>query len=111
MVDPNLVGAVRAAAPHDRQVDVMSEVFGLLADPNRLRLLSALREVGELCVCDLARSVGMGESATSHALRLLRVHRVVTVRRAGRVAYYSLTDSHVRSLLDVARAHVAHGDC
>ena len=47
---------------------------------------------------------------TSHALRLLRAHRVVTVRRAGRMAYYSLTDGHVRLLLDVALEHVRRGD-
>lgn len=109
-VDPERVAAVQGALPGDEQVEALSEVFGLLGDPNRLRLLSALLEGGELCVCDLAASVGMGESATSHALRLLRAHRVVKVRRAGRVAYYSLTDGHVRMLLDVALEHVAHGD-
>lgn len=109
-VDPDRVASVRAALPVDDTMEALSEVFGLLSDPNRLRLLSALLEAGELCVCDLAASVGMGESATSHALRLLRAHRVVKVRRAGRVAYYSLTDGHVRMLLDVALEHVAHGD-
>lgn len=101
---------MRAALPVDDAVEALAEVFGLLSDPNRLRLLSALLEGGELCVCDLAASVGMAESATSHALRLLRAHRVVKVRRSGRVAYYSLTDAHVRMLLDVALEHVAHGD-
>lgn len=109
-VDPARVASVRAALPVDDTVEALTEVFGLLSDPNRLRLLSALLEGGELCVCDLAASVGMAESATSHALRLLRAHRVVKVRRAGRVAYYSLTDGHVRMLLDVALEHVAHGD-
>lgn len=109
-VDPDRVAAVRAALPEAETVEALSEVFGLLSDGNRLRLLSALLEAGELCVCDLAASTGMGESATSHALRLLRAHRVVKVRRAGRVAYYSLTDGHVRTLLDVALEHVAHGD-
>lgn len=73
-------------------------------------LLLALLEGGELCVPDLAAAVGMGESAVSHALRLLRTTRVVKVRRAGRMAFYSLTDSHVRLLLDVALEHLRHGD-
>lgn len=94
--------------------DVVNElaegVFSLLADPNRLRLLVCLLEGGELCVCDLAAAVGMGESAASHALRLLRAHRVVKVRRTGRMAYYSLTDGHVRLLLDVALEHLGHDD-
>lgn len=109
-VDPGRVRAVRSALPGEEEVAALAGVFGLLGDPNRLRLLSALLEGGELCVCDLAASVGMGESAASHALRLLRAHRVVKVRRAGRVAFYSLIDGHVRLLLDVALAHVAHGD-
>ncbi|MCG5212888.1 metalloregulator ArsR/SmtB family transcription factor [Streptosporangium sp. KLBMP 9127] len=84
-----------------------AEVFGLLADPGRLRLLVALLE-GELCVCDLAAVTGQSESAASHALRLLRAHRIVAVRRTGRMAYYRLEDAHVRMLLDLAVAHTEH---
>jgi DNA-binding transcriptional ArsR family regulator len=84
-----------------------AEVFGLLSDPGRLRLLVALLD-GELCVCDLAAVTGLSESAASHALRLLRAHRVVTVRRAGRMAYYRVDDAHVRMLLDLAVAHTEH---
>lgn len=85
----------------------MADVFGLLADPGRLRLLSVLLD-GEACVCDLAAACGQSESAVSHALRLLRAHRVVTVRRAGRRAFYRLDDLHVRRLLDLALTHVSH---
>jgi DNA-binding transcriptional ArsR family regulator len=109
LVDPARVAHVRAALPSGDLVDELAEgVFGLLADANRLRLLMSLLEGGELCVCDLAAAAGMAESATSHALRLLRAHRVVKVRRAGRMAYYSLIDGHVRMLLDVALEHVRH---
>ena len=111
VVDAQRVTAVRAALPDADLLDELADgVFGLLADPNRLRLLVSLLEGGELCVCDLAAATGMGESATSHALRLLRAHRVVKVRRAGRMAYYSLCDGHVRMLLDVALEHVRHGE-
>ncbi len=107
LVDPARVAAVRKALPNADVVEELAGgVFALLSDPGRLRLLMSLLEGGELCVCDLAAATGMGESATSHALRLLRAHRVVKVRRAGRMAFYSLTDGHVRMLLDVAVAHV-----
>lgn len=95
--------------PGDGDIVDLADVFGLLADPGRLRLMVALL-AGELCVCDLAAAAGMGESATSHALRILRAHRVVTVRRAGRMAFYSLADAHVRLLLDLALTHVAHSE-
>ena len=109
-VDPERVGAARQRLLPAVEAQRLSDLFRLLGDATRVRILYALLEVGELCVCDLAATTGMAESATSHALRLLRAHRVVKVRRAGRVAYYSLIDGHVRMLLDVALEHMGHGD-
>ena len=109
LVDPDRVAAVHARMPSEADVEDTADVFGLLGDPRRLRLLVALLE-GELCVCDLAAVTGLSESATSHALRLLRAHRVVSVRRAGRMAYYRLDDAHVRMLVDLAVAHTEHTD-
>ncbi|MGW5360796.1 ArsR/SmtB family transcription factor [Actinopolymorpha pittospori] len=109
LVDPERVTDVRARMPAENDVVDTADVFGLLADPGRLRLLVALLD-GELCVCDLAAVSGLSESSTSHALRLLRAHRVVSVRRRGRVAYYRLDDAHVRMLLDLAFAHTEHTD-
>ncbi|MEW9549025.1 ArsR/SmtB family transcription factor [Nonomuraea sp. NPDC050783] len=109
VVDAERVAAVRERMPAPADLADTAEVFGLLSDPNRLRLLVALLD-GELCVCDLAAVTGQSESAASHALRLLRAHRVVTARRAGRMAYYRLADPHVRMLLDLALAHAEHTD-
>jgi len=79
-----------------------------LGDPTRLTIAMALREGQELCVCDLAAVTGMSESAVSHALRLLRAHRVVSVNRRGRMAFYRLDDGHVRMLLDLGLTHTGH---
>lgn len=110
VVDAERVAAVRRVLPTEDAVQELALVFGLLSDPGRLRLMSALLEGGEMCVCDLAAATGQSMSAASHALRLLRAHRVVTVRRAGRMAYYRLADSHVRMLFDLAIAHMQHPD-
>jgi DNA-binding transcriptional ArsR family regulator len=107
VVDAERVAAMQRRMPPEDDVADLADVFGLLAVPGRLRLLVALLE-GELCVCDLAASAGMSESATSHALRILRAHRVVSVRRSGRMAYYALADAHVRTLRDVALTHIEH---
>ena len=87
----------------------VSEIFGLLADPNRARLLHALSLVDELCVCDLALLIGMGQSAVSHQLRLLRTNRVVQRRKAGRIVYYRLADEHIRHVLADGLRHSAEG--
>jgi DNA-binding transcriptional ArsR family regulator len=108
-VDADRVEAVRQRLPDEATVAELADTFALLADPGRLRLLVSLLEGGELCVCDLAGAAGISESATSHALRLLRLHQVVKVRRSGRMMFYSLRDSHVRLLLDLALEHVHHG--
>jgi DNA-binding transcriptional ArsR family regulator len=108
MVHRDRVESVRAAMPTEADTDQLAEVFALLGEPGRLRLLISLVEGGELCVCDLAAASGMNESAVSHALRLLRMHRVVSVSRRGRMAYYRLNDSHVRMLLDLGLTHTQH---
>ncbi|MGI5208589.1 ArsR/SmtB family transcription factor [Spirillospora sp. CA-108201] len=110
VVDAAKVAAVTASLPDGETITELAQVFGLLSDPGRLRVITALLAGGEMCVCDIAASCGHSESAVSHALRLLRANRVVRVRRAGRMAYYRLDDSHVRLLLDLALTHVGHGE-
>ena len=108
LVDPDKVAEVSRAMPQEVDVVDLADVFALLGEPGRLRLLVALLEAGELCVCDLAAVTGMSESAVSHALRLLRAHRVVSVNRRGRMAFYRLDDGHVRMLLDLGLTHTGH---
>jgi len=83
----------------------MAEVFGVLADPNRLRLISALFSQ-ELCVCDLAALTKMTESAVSHQLRLLKAMRLVSYRREGKNVYYSLADNHIVNLYSSLLEHL-----
>jgi DNA-binding transcriptional ArsR family regulator len=83
----------------------MADFFGLLSDPNRLRLISAL-SIQELCVHDLAKAVGMSESAVSHQLRLLRNIRLVSTRKDKRKVYYSLLDRHVIELYQAVDEHL-----
>jgi DNA-binding transcriptional ArsR family regulator len=107
LVDPVRVASALAMMPAEPEVTDVADIFGLLSDAGRLRLIVSLLG-GELCVCDLAAAVGLSESATSHALRILRAHRVVKARRSGRMVFYALADSHVRRLLELALAHAAH---
>lgn len=86
----------------------LAERFKLLSDPSRLRIVDALVEAGELCVGSIAELVGSSESATSHQLRNLRLAGFVRSRRHGREVFYSVADSHIRVLLDVAVEHYLH---
>ncbi len=85
----------------------LAETFQALADPSRVRLISALMP-GELCVNDLAERVGMSQSAVSHQLRILRNWHLVRTRKVGRTVYYALDDSHIRDLFLRGLEHYRH---
>jgi ArsR family transcriptional regulator, lead/cadmium/zinc/bismuth-responsive transcriptional repressor len=106
-VHPGEVAAVRGQLAGVAEIERATAVFALLADPTRARILHALSLVPRLCVCDVAASLGMSESAVSHQLRLLRTSRLVSRTREGRIAYYRLADEHVRHVLADALQHAA----
>ena len=106
-VHPDAVASARASlADRAERLDGARALFAALGDPTRLRLLAAL-QVGPLCTCDLAATLGVTESAVSHQLRGLRALRLIASDRDGRVVYHRLDDDHVSALLDVAAEHVA----
>ena len=107
-VDAELVRAVRQRLVSSEVAEHMAALFKVLGDPSRCRLVAAIMEAGELCVCDLAATVAMSESNVSHHLRVLRSHGLVRARRAGKMVFYSPDDAHVRVLFELAREHVAH---
>lgn len=74
-----------------------------------MRILYALLEAGERCVCDVAAAVDTSETKVSQAMRLLRNASVVRNRRDGRNVHYRLDDAHVRMVLDLSREHISHG--
>ncbi|NLG51620.1 MAG: helix-turn-helix transcriptional regulator [Chloroflexi bacterium] len=101
------LGQVAARAISEEVAVELAAIFSALADPTRVRLISALAE-GELCVGELASLVGMSISAVSHQLRLLRQLRVVRYRREGRHIFYALDDEHISTLYRVALEHLDH---
>jgi DNA-binding transcriptional ArsR family regulator len=109
VVDPERVAAVTARLVSPAVAGQMAAVFKILADQTRCRLMAAIIEAGELCVCDLAATVAMSESNVSHHLRVLRANGLVRARRNGKMVFYSPDDAHIRLLLDITREHVEHG--
>jgi ArsR family transcriptional regulator, lead/cadmium/zinc/bismuth-responsive transcriptional repressor len=102
----------RLAAAASAQVEDLAEIFKLLADPTRLRVLTALVEAesGEMCVHELCARLKMTQPAVSHQLRILRTARLVRGRRDGRETHYFLDDEHVLTLISKGLEHVRHDD-
>jgi ArsR family transcriptional regulator, lead/cadmium/zinc/bismuth-responsive transcriptional repressor len=86
-------------------VAALAETFKVLGDETRVRILDVLART-ELCVQDLARVLGLTQSAVSHQLRLLRSMRLVRTRRDGRQIFYALDDDHIVKLFEQGLEHV-----
>ena len=106
-VHAEAVNASREKMPSDNDICDLSDFFKILGDSTRLRLLWAL-DGSELCVCDLAEELGMTKSAISHQLGTLRQAKLVKYRRDGKNIFYSLDDSHVGSVIEIAMTHIKH---
>ncbi|NOY78313.1 MAG: helix-turn-helix transcriptional regulator [Calditrichaeota bacterium] len=104
-VDEQKVKSVSQYLKTNNRAGDMAEIFKALCDPMRLKIIMALdRE--ELCVCDLATLLGTSRPAVSHHLRILRYLRLVRYRRDGKIAYYSLNDSHISELIRTVQEHL-----
>lgn len=103
-VDFNRIKTVRNRMPDAATLEGLSEIFKVLGDPTRLRIVSALA-LRELCVCDIANLLGTSISAVSHQLRILRNLKLVKHRKKGKMVYYSLDDDCVTTLLREGLKH------
>lgn len=104
-VDEERVARARARMHDERTVIELADIFKVLAEPTRIRILHAISEE-ELCVCDIAAVVNATQSAISHQLRILRAARLVKSRKDGKMVYYSLDDEHVHNLFEEGIRHL-----
>ncbi|MFQ5956808.1 MAG: ArsR/SmtB family transcription factor [Candidatus Brocadiales bacterium] len=104
-IDLERVQYVEKRMQTDGTINSLAETFQVLGDPTRIKIIFALSQK-ELCVCDLAGLLGLSSSAVSHQLRVLRNMRLVKYRKEGRIAYYSLDDSHISRLFEEGLRHI-----
>ena len=86
----------------------LSEFFKVFGDSTRISIIAALFAADELCVCDIACALNMGQSAISHQLRILRSAGLIRPRRDGKTIYYSLDDCHVNCIYQMGLKHILH---
>jgi DNA-binding transcriptional ArsR family regulator len=105
MIDHAKVQQARRALPEQKIVNGLAETFKVLSNPNRLKIIHTLAQQ-EMCVSDLAALLDSTDSAVSHQLRVLRTMRLVSYRKDGKMAFYTLDDQHVRQLYDAGLNHL-----
>jgi DNA-binding transcriptional ArsR family regulator len=95
----------------DDSVSELADLFRLLGDPTRLRIVLTCLE-GPVAVHDIAARHALSSSLVSHHLRLLRATRIVKADRQGKQVFYAAADQHISSVLSDMLEHLAeaHGD-
>ncbi|HIQ74602.1 MAG TPA: helix-turn-helix transcriptional regulator [Candidatus Cottocaccamicrobium excrementipullorum] len=104
-VHRELVDEVNSRMPDEDELYDLAELFKVFGDSTRIRILYVLFEA-ELCVCDIAQTLNMTQSAISHQLKILKQSRLIKNRREGKQVFYSLADDHVRTIIAQGREHI-----
>lgn len=104
-VHTNIVDKVHENMPEDTLLYDLADFFKVFGDCTRIKVLYALFE-SEMCVCDIAQLLNMNQSAISHQLRVLKQNRLVKYRREGKTVFYSLADSHIKTIFDQGLEHI-----
>lgn len=97
----------QSTMPSEDIISSLSEMFKLLSDPTRLKIVLALLSK-ELCVCDISEVVSITQSAASHQLRVLRQARLAKFRKDGKQIFYTIDDDHVETMIKLALEHINH---
>lgn len=100
------VRAIESKMPTERKTQDLAELFKILGDPTRIKILSALA-VSEMCVCDIAELLKMTQSAISHQLKSLKQARLVKSRKEGKLVFYSPDDNHIEAIIAIAMSHIS----
>ena len=91
------------------QAIAIAEIFRLLGDPSRLRIVVSCLDAPR-CVSDIAQETALSASLVSHHLRLLRGARILKSERRGKQVFYAAEDEHVRSIIADMITHAAEED-
>ncbi|MFC4353893.1 ArsR/SmtB family transcription factor [Chryseomicrobium palamuruense] len=97
---------VERITPLISQVKGVETIFKALSDATRMKIIYALTQEDELCVCDVAAIVSISTATASHHLRLLRTMGIAKNRKQGKLVYYSVKDHHITDLVKIAIEHL-----
>ena len=101
----DIIQRVNESMPEEEVLYDLAELYKVFGDTTRIKILYVLFE-SEMCVCDIAQLLNMSTSAISHQLRVLKQAQLVKYRRDGKAVFYSLSDDHVRTIIDQGMEHV-----
>lgn len=104
-VHEDIVKRVEQLMPEEEILYDLADLFKIFGDTTRIKILYVLLE-SEMCVCDIAKLLNMTQSAISHQLKVLKQSKLIKYRREGKTIFYSLSDGHVKTILNQGMEHI-----
>lgn len=105
IIHDEIIKKVETVLPKEETLYDLADFFKIFGDTTRIKIIQALR-ISEMCVCDLAYTLKISQSAMSHQLKTLRQGNIVKFRKEGKTTFYSLKDHHVNMILDTGMEHI-----
>lgn len=105
LVHDQKVQEVLKEMPSEETLKELADFYKVFGDATRVKILFVLLQA-EMCVCDLAETLRMTQSAISHQLRVLKQMKLVKNRREGKTVYYSLADGHIQNIISQGMEHI-----
>ena len=96
---------VKESMLSEEEYSELSEFFKIFGNPTRLKIISLLC-IEDLCVCDISEALDLNQTTVSNQLRILRANNIVKFQKEGKMARYSLTDSHIEMIYKVGLEHI-----
>lgn len=104
-IHQEVIDKVDTMMPEEEKLADLAEFFRVFGDTTRIKILYVLL-CCEMCVCDIAHILNISQSAVSHQLRTLKQMDLVRNRRDGKTIFYSLSDSHIKTILSQGLEHI-----
>ena len=90
------------------QIGDLASIYSALGDASRLCIVTYLLDK-EANVSQITKSVSLSQPLVSHHLRLLKDLRILKSMKKGQCVYYSINDDHIKQIVELGLAHIAHG--
>lgn len=102
----NAISKIQGAITRNSELfEEVADLFKIFGDSSRLKILVALTQ-SDMCVSEISEFLSITQSAVSHQLRILKTSNLVKTRRVGKNIIYSLTDDHIKTIIDCGMEHV-----
>ena len=105
-MDSNTIARIQSIITKNSELfEELAQLYKIFADSSRVKILCALTQ-SEMCVGEISEFLSITQSAVSHQLRILKASNLVKTRREGKNIIYSLTDDHVKTIIDCGMEHI-----